>query len=889
MKDNIYKFLFLFLFISLFRFESYAQDQFNFDITEVEILEEGNIFKGYKRGKITTNNGISINADKFDYNKKLNILNSYGDVLFYDNIKNVVIVAEKSTYLKNEEKIFTEGNSKAINDNGITITADKFRYDKILNIFNAYGNVKIDNPEKNYTIYAKEATYLKNEEKIFTKGKTKALVQSQYIIDSKNVIYLVEDGDLSSKEETIINDQESNFYYLDEFKFNIEKEELKGNEILVITNFGLPKSDKMFFTSANINFKENSFIAQETKILIDKNIFDDPRNDPRLKGVSSKGKDNITVIKKGVFTNCGSRDGKCPPWHIKAKEIIHDKNKRQITYNSAFLNFYDIPVLYFPKFFHPDPSVRRQSGLLKPQMNESSVLGTSFYVPYFYVISDTKDLTIRPTYFDKEIYMLQGEYRQENENSQFMADIGLTAGYRSPEVLFLDNGMGIQNNKSSLFHFFSTFKKDLNIDNFITSSLTAKVQKASNPSYLKVFENSLSESTLTPGSKEIMSSDIQVILDHQDYSFDTGISATENLTKLNNEKYNFTFPYYNFNKSFFFDDISGSFNFYSKGNNSIDKTSSLLDANNIDSQVFNDLNYQSRSFISDSGFSNSFNAYYKNANTLSTKDNKKKSPEIEFGNIYQYVSTFPLSKRTLMYSSTISPKISYRINPNNVKGEGGAGRRLSTANIFSINRLAIEDSFESGQSLTYGVSFNKQNLQNESQSFDYSIAAVMRTKRDANISETTTINDRHSDYFGSFKNQFNKNFGINYNFAVDNNLKKFHYNSISIPIEVNNFVTTFSFIEENSLTNDINVVSNNTSYNIGDNFFTFKTRRNRKINLTEYYDLIYEYRNDCLLAGIKYKKTYYEDREIKPREDLLLTVTFIPLTTYEHKADSWDF
>ena len=53
--------------------------------------------------------------------------------------------------------------------------------------------------------------------------------------------------------------------------------------------------------------------------------------------------------------------------------------------------------------------------------------------------------------------------------------------------------------------------------------------------------------------------------------------------------------------------------------------------------------------------------------------------------------------------------------------------------------------------------------------------------------------------------------------------------------------------------------------------------------------IIYEYRNDCLLAGIKYKKTYYEDREIKPREDLLLTVTFIPLTTYEHKADSWDF
>ena len=65
----------------------------------------------------------------------------------------------------------------------------------------------------------------------------------------------------------------------------------------------------------------------------------------------------------------------------------------------------------------------------------------------------------------------------------------------------------------------------------------------------------------------------------------------------------------------------------------------------------------------------------------------------------------------------------------------------------------------------------------------------------------------------------------------------------------------------------------------------FKTRRNRKINLTEYYDLVYEYKNDCLTAGIKYKKTYYQDRDIKPNEDLLFTITLFPLTTYEHNAE----
>ena len=36
-----------------------------------------------------------------------------------------------------------------------------------------------------------------------------------------------------------------------------------------------------------------------------------------------------------------------------------------------FLKIYDFPVLYFPKFFHPDPTVKRQSGFLPPSFNNS--------------------------------------------------------------------------------------------------------------------------------------------------------------------------------------------------------------------------------------------------------------------------------------------------------------------------------------------------------------------------------------------------------------------------------------------------------------------------------------------------------------------------------------
>jgi LPS-assembly protein len=40
-----------------------------------------------------------------------------------------------------------------------------------------------------------------------------------------------------------------------------------------------------------------------------------------------------------------------------------------------------------------------------------------------------------------------------------------------------------------------------------------------------------------------------------------------------------------------------------------------------------------------------------------------------------------------------------------------------------------------------------------------------------------------------------------------------------------------------------------------------------------------------LTAGFKYKRSYYQDRDLKPKEDLLLTITFYPLTTYEQEVD----
>ena len=126
---------------------------------------------------------------------------------------------------------------------------------------------------------------------------------------------------------------------------------------------------------------------------------------------------------------------------------------------------------------------------------------------------------------------------------------------------------------------------------------------------------------------------------------------------------------------------------------------------------------------------------------------------------------------------------------------------------------------------------------------------------------------------------------MGYNFSIDgDDLKTFDSHSISSEISINNFITEFNYLEESNEIGSTHYIANKTTYNFDDkNSISFATRKNKEISLTEYYDLSYEYKNDCLTAAIKYNRTFYKDDDLVPSENLFLSVTLIPLTTYERK------
>ena len=301
MKNRFITILFILL-LSLVSLKLAVADEFIFEVSDIEIIEDGNIYKGNNRGKIITDNQIEIVSDNFKYSKKINQLE-------------------------------------------------------------AYGNVQLTDIENNVIINAKKIFYLKNEEKIYTLGKTSIKVSDKYNIEGYDLTLLKNNMVLSSNKKTTVTDNYSNIYKLDKFEYFIKQEILKGEKIEVTTNYKKNDSDKYFFTNGFFNLKENKFLAKDINVKLHKTLYGNIENDPRIRAVSGYGDEFNNFYEKGVFTSCKKTD-KCPPWKLTSKKIQHDKIKKQIIYEDAWLEIYDFPVVYFPKFFHPDPSVKRQSGFL---------------------------------------------------------------------------------------------------------------------------------------------------------------------------------------------------------------------------------------------------------------------------------------------------------------------------------------------------------------------------------------------------------------------------------------------------------------------------------------------------------------------------------------------
>ena len=744
----------------------------------------------------------------------------------------------------NDKRIIAKNNVKIFNEKEV-IYADEMDYNKLNQIITAKGNIRIENLEENINVFSDELTYIKNEEKIILNKNVKIDFGKKLTFNTDKIIYD------KIKKQILINNF-SNF--TDNFGNKIISKSsnyLFNQKLLKINSVEMTDviDNKYYFQNAIVNFQNNEMIADGVKIDFSKRSFGNQENDPRLRGNFLYSDNNQSLIKKGVFTTCKIREDKCPPWQFKAQEIKHDKSKKTIYYKNAWLEIYDKPVIYFPKFFHPDPTVKRQSGFLMPKFESSSSLGDSISLPYFKVISDSKDFTFTPKIFNESEGLFQNEYRQENKNSSHITDLSFKKG-----------------KNESKSHFFSNTLANLELSYFENSEIEINIETTSNENYLKSHKIKSEISN----NNSLLNSFLILRGSNQNTYFEAKMESYEDLTKeKSSDRYQYLLPSFEISKNF---------------NNNLSLISSgyhkNYDTNIYEKVLINNLKYTSVPKINPNGLVNKFNLFFKNVTTEGDNSGEYSSDfrSQNFGSILYDIS-YPLKKEGNKYNNFLSGKASFMYSPNKNKNIKNLDRKINTKNIFNQNRLGLNDSVEGGQSLTFGGEYKKTDKQNRS-FLTAGLASVLRDKNEEKLPTSTTINNKSSDIIGSINFKPNNNFSLDYNFSVDNDLTSTNYNFIKADLTINKFVTSFEFLQEDDEIGTENHYSNEMKLILNDSSsLKYRTRRNKKTDLTEYYNLIYEYKNDCLTAAIQYNKDYYSDKDLKPNEEIFFSISILPFSS----------
>ena len=374
------------------------------------------------------------------------------------------------------------------------------------------------------------------------------------------------------------------------------------------------------------------------------------------------------------------------------------------------------------------------------------------------------------------------------------------------------------------------------------------------------------------GITNTLENSINLELYSDDLSIDLNVTAFENLDRISSDRYEFI-PQVNLSKKL--DNktqLDGDFVFKSK-NLFKNYNTNVFETINI-----NDLTFNSYPKITKTGLYNNYEFILKNANTNAQNSGNYKNQESNYlSGLLQLNSSLPLIKEIDGYQNILNPKIALKISPDFTKNKKNSFTRLDVNNIYGLNRLASGESLEGGMSLTFGNEFKRINKKDSRENIVLKLANNIRLKDNLDLPTTNQMGLKTSNLFGEISYDPNELFTTKYNFSKKNNFDDITYESIVTTLNLGKFITSFDYINENDTQEKNSYLLSKFEYNLNSSSsIKFSTRENKKTDLTEYYNFMYQYKNDCLAASVEYNKNYYDDRDIKPEESIFFKLTIMP-------------
>ncbi|MBF0321108.1 MAG: LPS-assembly protein LptD [Nitrospirae bacterium] len=203
----------------------------------------------------------------------------------------------------------------------------------------------------------------------------------------KKIYYLTGNVEISSaKDNSTVTADYAEFY--EESSLAI----LKGNVIYE------DKDIRALADEAELYTDNNTGVLTNSRLLFKKDNY-------HVKGNSiHKLSDDKYFVEKGSVTTC---DAPVPEWCFYADETTIEVNEEVYSKNVT-MRVNDVPILYTPFF---SQALKRKTGFLMPTVGYRKDKGVYVNLPFYWAISENRDMTIVPDYYSKR-GMGQGvEYR----------------------------------------------------------------------------------------------------------------------------------------------------------------------------------------------------------------------------------------------------------------------------------------------------------------------------------------------------------------------------------------------------------------------------------------------------------------------------------------------
>ncbi len=775
-------------------------------------------------------------------------------VFSYAGAESLKIQANNITLDKKNNTSIFEKEVNITTEDGIIIKGDFVKYDKKNRFLTIKENIVVKD-KKNNLIKAEFAEYDEVEKIFISKGLTEIITSDNYKIFGEDIIFDNKNKIISSNKSSTLQDLDNNQIFLANFNYNIDSNIFKSIGLVKIKD---KLKNNYEFSQIYIDTKKKEILGTDIKAFLNYKDFKiNEKNDPRIFANSIEINKEKSSFNKSIFTLCGHRkNDKCPPWSIQSSKMLHDSVKKTLYYDNAVIKVYDIPIFFFPKLSHPDPSVERRSGFLPPSVYDTKNLGAGISVPYFFDLGKDKNFTLSSRLYVSENPLFLGEYHQVFKNSNFLADFGYTEGYKR-------NSASKKAGEKS--HLFSKFIKNFKGRNNSDNTLDLSVQHVSNDKYLKLYKI---KSNLADFNQDTLENSIKFTRETDDSFLGLNASIFETLKGSYNDKYEYILPEIIFDKNLFNDDTLGT----------LDLQTNLkvhnYDTNKLSNFLINDLNWQSKNLYSRLGFKSQILANLKNINYEAKNVNQfKENTTHELFGALGFLTELDFQKNKNNFEHLLTPKIFVRLSPGSMRSET-SGTRLNTLNAFSLDRLDNQNNYETGISGALGLDYK---IKNKKKEFDFSIAQVVNEKENNKMADITSLNEKLSDLVGSIGYSVNDKFKLNYNFSLDQNYQDLNYNEVATKIDYGTLNFNFNYLQEKKHIGDQDYFTSKLNIkNKESGLFTFENKRNLITNSSEFYNLSYEYINDCLRAGLVYRREFYNDSELEPENSLMFKITLTP-------------